>query len=147
MDSWPAWVRWVLVVPASLVGVAFCAVSYILAYLALYHGQKPQGLPPFSIAAPFFCSALFIWCGIAAAPRFKFAVALILSLAPLWLAYQDYATRAAGLHLVGPYVWQANDLFSYLLHAVIALIGGVVVAWGLALWGYLRRRQVRLSST
>lgn len=140
MDSWPAWVRWVAVLPASLLAVALCALAEAVIYTVLARAGKPDSLVPLTVVALFFCGALFVWTGAATAPRFKLGVAFVLAGVPLWLAYRDYAVRTAGLHAIGPYVWQAKDVFSYLLNAAIALILGVVVGLGLTMWGALRRR-------
>jgi hypothetical protein len=129
MDSWPAWVRWVLVLPVAAAGYG---LKFLLATpLELYYMDMGDNDPRLSIVNPLYfaifviCSALFVWCGAATAPRFKLLVALVL--APVALAF-------AGFH------------FATYPEGEIAMLVGVVVACGLIVWGYLRRRQAGLPS-
>jgi hypothetical protein len=109
MDSWPAWVRWLLVLPVSAI------------IPGLYFVLLPAGLSSnraLSVALTILAGACFVWCGIATAPRFKLLVALILGLAAVTLAHTAYPGFG------------------------LSLVVGVVVACGLTVSGYLRRRQV-----
>ena len=145
MDSWPAWVRWLLVLPASFLVLALCMLVQGFAVLALGAGRLDL-IVPVRVGISFIVAVLFILSGSATAPRAKSVVALLLAALPLWLAYQDYSARAMGLRTIGPYEQTANEVFSFLLDSAIALVVGVVVAWGLVLRGYFRRRQAGLPS-
>ena len=139
-------------------GAVGCRPSgYLPRNRALYADPKLDGhspatsghldaIVPIRVSISFVVAVLPICSGAAAAPRFKLTVALILAAVPLSLAYQDYANREMGLRLIGPYEQTANELFSFLLNSAIAFVVGVIVAWGLILWGYFRRRQAGLAS-
>jgi hypothetical protein len=130
MDSWPAWVRWVLVLPAT---VAAWASIGLLASLA------PAGLQPeLKYRHPELLLMIFgvaiVWCGAATAPRFKLGTALLLGIA-LWI-FTSY------LMLSLEYVSASTHSWGWFWPWFV----GVLIAWGLILWGYLRRRQAGLAS-
>ena len=148
MDSWAAWVRWILVVPiAGGVGFVFAAI-----YNLIQNSIVSALLVPLSIA-------LFVWCPAAAAPRLKMVVASVFGLAVLVLTYVQYQSlvREANIPIRAT---DAVGLFLGAVHAAIshvfldlyqrffapAIVAGVIVAWGLVVWGYLRRRRAGLPS-
>ena len=146
MDSWPAWVRWLAVLPTIAIALGIVVGITVLLYLLMIapHDRSPYAILPLAKFADFFACALFIWCGVAAAPRSKLVVASILSLAPILLIYRDYATLAMNSRLLGSPGMDA--LYSSELRDMVASISGFVVAWGLIVWGDLRRRQAGLPS-
>ena len=75
MDSWPAWVRWLVVLPIAF---AIASVFWILANLFRNAAFFELAVLPVSF--------LFVWCGVATAPRFKLTVGFILALVSLRLA-------------------------------------------------------------
>jgi len=122
MDSWPAWVRWlasVLLPGAAVVIFVMLAVSFPPSW------STPIVFVDIFCAAANGCSFLFVWGGAASAPRFKLIVALFLGLAALALTL---------------------DLADFDARELILVVPGVVLAWGIILWGYLRRRRAGLPS-
>jgi len=85
----------------------------------------------------------FVWCGAATAPRLKLVVASVFGFAVLVyliVNYQNALEEAGSSEFMSGfdlYIWRAVDPF---------IIGVVAIAWGLILWGYLRRRQAGLPS-
>ena len=130
MDSWPAWVRWLLVL------VAANGLPLFWLFVSRVFGDGWTSL----IACLFLASASTIWCSVAIAPGSKLGVALGLGSIALIFAYSGYLedVRAANT---------PNMLNLDPTHNIsCALVGGVIVAWGLVVWGYLGRRQARLPS-
>jgi hypothetical protein len=120
MDSWPARVRWVtsIVLPvASLVLFAVLALNSRITW------TSPIAIVDLVGAAAIGCSFLFVWSGTASAPRFKLLVAVLLGLGAFILGLDP-----------------AGD------QALVVIAPGVMIAWGLVFWGYLRRRRAGLAS-
>lgn len=127
MDSWPAWVRWLSVFPATMVSVAFLFASNAIADSvlpqAILAGGEPVALLTMNVwpVVLFSTSALFVWLGAATAPHFKLVSALVIAVAPIAFAYRGHTSMS--------------------VRSTEACIVGVMVAWILIAWGYLRRRQ------
>ena len=146
MDSWPEWVRW-LVVPTTIAVVPFGLE--ILANRVLDHGSA------FLTVSILVASAVFMCFGIASAPRFKPGAALLVGICFLSYAYYNYVADAAysfgsafGSAIASwlthrPFIPPPDSVY----HSIwMGLLGGVPVAWGLTGWGYFRRRRAGLPS-
>jgi hypothetical protein len=133
MDSWPAWVRWVALLPA----VILVSILKIVA-LALVSS------PSIVVVIWLLTSTLFVWSGVAVAPRLKWVVALILALPLIYVAktFLDESARRAVVVPASAY----HDYVLVLVEWAVAILAGTVIAWGLIVWGYLRRRQVSMVS-
>jgi hypothetical protein len=82
MDSWPAWVRWLLVFPVA--GVCFGFGFVALGILATVLRNSELIMGAVAVVWSILYSAVFVWCGGATAPRFKLVVAALLGLALLF---------------------------------------------------------------
>jgi hypothetical protein len=129
MGSWPAWIRWLVVLPIAF---AVASVFWILADLFSNAAFFELAVLPVSF--------LFVWCGVATAPRFKLTVAFILALVSLRLASHVFFDLT-GSHWFFPFgrgvwlftFWIMPESWPYLL--------GLVIALGLAVWRGVRRRR------
>lgn len=136
MDSWPEWVRWVtllpviVVLPVALYFIGYFAWGALSPWLSL-SVQKYLGL-----LLVYFPTVLFVWSGIAVAPRLKFVVAIALGLFAFYVAYVSH----------GVYLDYDQKVYPVDFGAV-SFAGGAITAWVLAFWGYLRRRRAVLPAT
>ena len=131
MDSWPAWVRGPL---------AVAVVNVIVLPVFLVLETRDYGGSLFFQLVCLLGSACAIWCGVATVPSAKLATALVLGGFVLSFAYTSYQwdIRAASI----PSMLNLDPT-----HRVsLALVGGVVVGWGVVTLGYLRRRRASLPS-
>ena len=140
MDSWLAWVRWLaaLIVLALIHRYFWWPVDTIAWIL-----REPQLLLRNVAIFNFLTllgSFLFVWCPVCAAPRFKLAIAFFLGLFPLNVPYDL-------LSLFGV-VGQHHSRLGVSLYVPTSwwYVTGVLIAWALIGWGYLRRRQAGLPS-
>ena len=78
MKTIPEWVRWILVLPAAIVG--YVAVQFFVA-IGNSVGPGPEWLTDYwcqfvnSIAGP----CCFVWVGVRIAPRYSFIVSVVLT--------------------------------------------------------------------
>ena len=123
MDSWPAWVRWLLVAPAIvLVSWFFWLISDVAANAPLW----------FYLVMATIYSAVLVWCAAATAPRFKLLLALALGL--VLIAAVLPLGPTVGLWSVHFWDWSGP------------YVAGVIIAWGLVAWARMRRRRAGLPS-
>jgi len=122
MDSWPAWVRWLLVIAAA----NLLPLVWLLAFRVFGDNWI------FLLACLILGTAGAIWCSVSTAPNSKMGITLAVGVIVLIFAYSDYLknVRASLDPTQG---------------VPLALVSGVLVAWGFILWGYFRRRRA-LSS-
>jgi hypothetical protein len=135
MDSWPAWVRWLLVLPVACVAWLFG----ILAAVCVDH----HFLIPAAISI-LLLSAGFVWGAVATAPRFKLVVAAVLGLGVLGF---DCIVYLEGIREANGGGFLSNFLIDIWRGTVVFIVGGVIIAWGFTLWGHLRRRRTASRST
>src|SRR5215472_6751403 len=81
MDSWPGWLRWLLVIPIACTASLFAVLAAPL--IDQHHVIA-------ALVSILLFSALFVWFGVATAPRFKLVVAAILGLVILGLDLAAY---------------------------------------------------------
>lgn len=112
MDSWPEWVRWLLILPVAALCFALGYVSIIVWATALWN----SGTVLLIWGVVF--SAVLIWCTCCTAPSFKFVVAVL-------LAIVLFLTLAVS---------------KFPLFGMISVSVGLILAGGLIVWGYLRRQ-------
>ena len=144
MDPWAASVRWTLVLPvAGVVAAIYYLVQNFINDVLLI----PLGV------------GLFVWCPAATAPRLKMGVAAVFGLAVLVWTYVEYqslvreannpirATDAVGIFAGALHSALSRVFLDLYQHFFVpAIVAGVIVAWGLVVWGYLRRRRAALPS-
>ena len=137
MDLWPAWVRWsaLFAVYILLFGLNRVAIDVT--------SNRTIGLG----LVWFLWSILAVWCGVSIAPRYKMPVAFVFALFPLYMAKYYFADYELTKH---DFMLLTQDervqAMAETMTWGLACLTGVIVALGLILWGYLRRRQAGLSS-
>ena len=133
MDSWPAWVRWVAVLAILAATVFFWQVGWMYA--------PEWARVPLQILWAVW-SAVFLWCCVAAAPRFKLLVALLLGLVSLPVASYVFDPLST-------YWGHSRNTFGFFVFLLMPYsqpyLIGLIITWGLAVGGFLQRRRVRFS--
>ena len=135
MDSWPSWVRWLAVLIIITATVLWWLVaSPVYTWLA----AQPYDFGRVVWILWLIWTAAFLWCCVAAAPRFKVAVALLLGLVSLCMA--SYA-----FYLLGPERWRLPrslwDFFIFLFDPYSwPYAMGLLITCLLVVWGLLQRR-------
>src|SRR5271165_3402861 len=130
MDSWPAWVRWFVVLVILGATVLWWLVdSSVYVWLA----AQPYDLGRVLWVLWLIWTAIFLWGSVAAAPRFKAAVALLLGLISFCVASYAFYPLGPAHWIVPRSLW---DFFIFLVepyswpYAVGLLITCLLVAWG-----------------
>jgi len=133
MDSWPQWVRWLCVLPAAFAGVVVAEIAAFV--IALFSSEDTGGPGQMRMFWELAMSAIFIFSGTSAAPKYKEGVGVLLSAVPIGLAvwlWQSSATLPPERADAGHYM-------------AIALCIGVVAAWGIMLYGILKRHAEKAA--
>lgn len=135
MDSWPAWVRWLAV-------LAILGVTWLWGAYGPYSGCCLISAIPFW--GPWaLWTAVFLWCCVAAAPRFKLMVASLLGVFSLCVASYAFYPLGSENWRFPRNLW---EFFSFLLRPDSQTYAvGLIIASGLAVGGFLQRRGVRFS--
>src|SRR5271165_3305076 len=108
MDSWPAWVRWLLVLPVAAACYSLSFGLFIVMFNIVWHLHGSFNALFDVVVA--ICSAAFVWLSLATAPRFKLLVALVLALVPLAYARSEYAAYPVGGGLGALFLQQEKAL-------------------------------------
>lgn len=103
----PSWVRWILILPGSLIAAALVMlVNQVMYYISL---MMPFGwldawtIVPFAFGA---ATAIFIIAGATIAPAGRKGVAVILALFPIAIIVVNVASRIAGASDPSWPLWQ-----------------------------------------
>jgi thiol:disulfide interchange protein len=124
MRSWPAWLRWLCVIPYACFG--FIAIGCVVWLVSLFAPESNGGPGTARFFLYTFASFSFIYGGAMAAPQHKMQTAVVLSAFLLLLAWQ---------------ITQHPAIFPEPLIPVVTLALGVAAFWIMALREKAKRRK------
>lgn len=78
--NWPAWIRWVLFLPAAILGALTASLLYALfvGFSGFFYGVDFSGGFYFQLMSSAILGSVFIYAGAAMAPYYQFAVSIFL---------------------------------------------------------------------
>jgi len=129
MTSWPQWIRWLCVLPAAFAGIVVAVIASFV--IGMFSSEDTGGPASIRVFFEVMMSAIFIFSGTAAAPKYKEAIGILLSSVPIGLAVWLWMRSA----VLPPDRADAGHYIS------ITLCIGVVIAWGTMLNAFVKRHK------
>lgn len=115
--SWPAWLRWLLFIPAAAVGAMVAAILYGL--INLFSPAAADGLW-FDLVQSAILGAASVYLGAMVAPKYQFGIAILVLIVVTLIAFMAFIGGAQNTEI--PY-WQTG------LSCLAMILGGALVVY------------------